>query len=82
MKKRVIAHITSVHSRYDTRIFLKECSSLKGISLDVNLIVADGLDDEIRNGIQILNIKKIALFQTDYSGFFFPLFCFLKKLRF
>jgi glycosyltransferase involved in cell wall biosynthesis len=81
IEKRVIAHITSVHSRYDTRIFLKECSSLKRISLDVNLIVADGLDDEIRNGIQILNIKKNSFISNRlFRMLFFP-FLFFKKIK-
>ncbi|WNB17745.1 glycosyltransferase [Marivirga arenosa] len=56
MKKHLICHLTSAHSRYDTRIFLKECHSLKKNSYDVIFIVADGLGDEIINGIQILDV--------------------------
>jgi len=37
-----ICHITTVHSRFDTRIFLKECISLTKL-YKVFLIVADGL---------------------------------------
>src|SRR5690606_29093775 len=53
-----ITHITTVHPRYDTRVFIKECRSIKRRGLDVNLIVADGLGDEIKDGINILDIGK------------------------
>ncbi len=42
-----ITYLTSVHLHYDTRIFIKECSSLAKVeSYDVSLIVADGLGNE------------------------------------
>lgn len=50
-----ICHITTVHSRYDTRIFLKECSSLTKL-YKVFLIVADGLGDEVKNNVHIYDI--------------------------
>ena len=50
-----ICHITTVHSRYDVRIFHKECISLSPI-YSVNLIVADGLGNETKNGIKIHDI--------------------------
>jgi len=53
-----ICHITSVHKRYDTRIFLKECKSLKNNGFNVNLIVADGKGDEIVQGINIFDVGK------------------------
>lgn len=53
-----IAHVTSVHSRYDTRIFRKECRSLAAMGHDVTLIVADGRGDECRDGISILDVGK------------------------
>ncbi len=56
MKK--IVHITSVHQRYDTRIFHKECLSLKNAGYDVNLVVADGKGDEEKNGIKIYDVGK------------------------
>ncbi len=52
-----ICHITTVHSRYDTRIFLKECKSLSK-HYDVSLIVADGLGNEIKENIKIIDIGK------------------------
>jgi len=48
-----IAHLTSVHPRYDTRIFLKQCRSLAAAGYDVSLVVADGLGDEQRDGVTI-----------------------------
>ncbi len=56
MKK--IVHITSVHQRYDTRIFHKECLSLKKAGYEVSLIVADGKGDEEKNGIKIYDVGK------------------------
>jgi glycosyltransferase involved in cell wall biosynthesis len=53
-----IAHLTSAHPRYDTRIFLKECESLVSAGYDVALVVTDGLPDEIKDGIKIHGIKK------------------------
>lgn len=51
-----ICHFTSVHPRYDTRIFIKECNSLVNNGFDVTLIVADNLNNEIKNGINIINV--------------------------
>ncbi|MEA1986072.1 MAG: glycosyltransferase [Candidatus Marinimicrobia bacterium] len=56
-RKITICHLTSAHPRYDTRIFLKECKSLSEY-YDVNLIVADGKGDEIKNGINIYDVGK------------------------
>ena len=54
-----IIHATSVHARYDVRIFLKECISLARISqYDVHLIVADGRGDEEIEGIKIHDVGK------------------------
>ncbi|CBJ83429.1 putative Glycosyl transferases group 1 [Xenorhabdus bovienii str. Jollieti] len=53
-----IAHLTSVHHRYDTRILLKECTSLSTFGYDVYLIVADGKEDELIQNINILDVGK------------------------
>lgn len=52
-----ICHITSVHPRYDIRIFIKECKALAH-NHDVSLIVADSLGEEIKDGIKIHDVGK------------------------
>jgi len=52
-----IAHLTSVHPRYDTRIFYKMCKSLTK-KYEVNLIVADGKGDETKDNIRIFDVGK------------------------
>jgi len=54
MKK--IAHLTSAHPRYDTRIFLKECTSLANNGFSVSLVVADGKGDEQKNNVAIYDV--------------------------
>ncbi|MCF7912209.1 MAG: glycosyltransferase family 4 protein [Candidatus Cloacimonetes bacterium] len=56
--KENITHLTTVHSRYDTRIFSKECFSLDFEGYQVNLIVADGKGNETINGIRIIDIGR------------------------
>ncbi|RAZ55293.1 glycosyltransferase family 1 protein, partial [Campylobacter hyointestinalis subsp. lawsonii] len=57
LKYLKITHLTSAHSRYDTRIFIKMCSSLaKNPNYIVNLIVADGKDNETKNNVNIIDI--------------------------
>jgi glycosyltransferase involved in cell wall biosynthesis len=59
MSKSVkVTHLTSVHPRYDARIFVKECCSLAKAGYDVTLVVADGLGDEMKNGVRILDVGK------------------------
>jgi len=55
-----VTHLTSVHQRYDTRIFLKQCKSLANNGYDVTLVVADGKGDEVKDGISILDAGKPA----------------------
>jgi hypothetical protein len=57
MKSETVVHLTSVHPRYDVRIFVKECSSLAK-KYQVSLIVADGKGDETVNDVQILDVGK------------------------
>lgn len=50
-----VCHVTSVHQRYDTRIFHKECTSLAKAGYDVTLLVADNKMPEVRNGVKIIS---------------------------
>ncbi|MBH8881312.1 glycosyltransferase family 1 protein, partial [Pseudomonas aeruginosa] len=47
-----VAHLTSVHSRYDIRIFRKQCRTLSQYGYDVYLVVADGKGDEVKDGVR------------------------------
>ena len=59
LKLTKITHITSAHPRYDTRIFIKMCSSLaKKQNYKVSLIVADDKGDEVKNRVNIFDVGK------------------------
>ncbi len=52
-----ITHLTSAHPRYDTRIFIKMCSSLaKNKDYKVSLVVADGKGNETKNNVKIIDV--------------------------
>lgn len=53
MKK--ISHLTSAHPRYDTRILVKQCSSLAKV-YETFLIVADGKGTEKVNNVNIIDV--------------------------
>jgi glycosyltransferase involved in cell wall biosynthesis len=57
--KKVI-HLTSVHSRYDTRIFAKQCQSLAANGYSVTLIVADGKGTESKSGVRIVDVGNLT----------------------
>lgn len=52
-----VCHITSVHSRYDGRIFKKECCSLRKAGYDVTLLVNDKFKEEEKFGIKIIPVQ-------------------------
>ncbi|MHA6643025.1 glycosyltransferase family 4 protein [Mesorhizobium sp. A623] len=51
-----VIHLSSVHRRYDTRVFLKESRSLAAAGFEVFLVVADGKPDEVRDGVSIVSV--------------------------
>jgi len=53
-----ICHLSTVHPRYDIRIFHKECSSLAQ-NFDTHLIIADGKGDEIKHNCHIHDLDKV-----------------------
>jgi len=53
---RKIIHLTTVHGRYDVRIFHKQCRSIAAHGYDVTLVVQDGKGDENRDGLRILDL--------------------------
>lgn len=73
-----VAHLTSVHFRYDTRIFLKECRSLVSFGHSVHLIVADGKGDEVKDGINIHDVGLLSgrlnrMLKTTHKVYLFAL---------
>jgi glycosyltransferase involved in cell wall biosynthesis len=50
-----IYHISTVHKRYDIRIFKKECITLAHAGFDVSFVVADGKGDEWNAGVKIID---------------------------
>lgn len=52
-----VCHITSVHGRYDGRIFQKQCKSLANAGFEVTLLCADNKQDEFIDGIMIRSVK-------------------------
>ncbi|MDD5360372.1 MAG: glycosyltransferase family 4 protein [Sulfurovaceae bacterium] len=57
--KTKITHLTSAHPRYDTRIFIKMCSSLAANkNYEVSLVVADDKGDEVKNDVKIFDVCK------------------------
>ena len=70
-----VVHITSVHSRDDTRIFLKQCCSLAEDVYELTLLVADGKGDQRKKGVDIIDIGKfdrrlVRMLVAPYLMFF------------
>jgi glycosyltransferase involved in cell wall biosynthesis len=53
-----VVHLTSVHPRTDTRIFIKQCQSLTKQGFEVSLVVADDLGNEVKAGVAIFDVGK------------------------
>ena len=54
-----IAHVSSVHSRYDVRIFQKQCRTLVEAGHEVYFLVADGKGDEVKEGVAFIDVGKL-----------------------
>lgn len=52
-----VCHITTVHPRYDIRIFWRQCVTLAQAGHEVTLLVNDEFGDEINNGVRILSLR-------------------------
>lgn len=64
MPYKKVAHVTSVHSRNDSRIFFKQCRSLVLNGYLVYLLVADGKGDQCVENIRIIdNGKTVSRFR-------------------
>lgn len=56
MSIKKVTHLTSVHPRFDTRVFYRNCKALSDYGYDVNLIVADGKGEEYVEGVQVFDV--------------------------
>lgn len=76
-----VAHISTVHQRFDNRIFYKEISFLKSF-YNVSLIVADGQGNEVIDKIKIVDIGFIEgrLRRIFITGF--KMLKYLRKSKF
>lgn len=54
-----VVHLTSVHARNDTRIFIKQCRTLAAHGYDVTLVVADDQGNESRDGVTIADVGRL-----------------------
>lgn len=55
-----VAHLSSVHSRYDVRIFQKQCRTLAKEGHEVYFIVADGKGDECKDDVFFIDVGKLS----------------------
>jgi glycosyltransferase involved in cell wall biosynthesis len=55
-----IVHLSSAHTRDDTRIFVKQCRSLASQGHDVTLVVADDKGDEYKDGVRIVDVGRLT----------------------
>jgi glycosyltransferase involved in cell wall biosynthesis len=53
---RRIIHLSTVHGRYDVRIFHKQCRSIAANGDDLTLVVQDGQGDESLDGFRIVDL--------------------------
>lgn len=60
-----VCHMTTVHKRYDGRILMKECLSLKEHGLDVFLLVNDKDSNEVYKGVKIVSTGFVPANRLD-----------------
>lgn len=59
-----IAHITTVHNRYDNRIFFKQVNSLRQNEFNVDLIVCDEYQSELQYNGEIISLSYPTFLNT------------------
>lgn len=56
MSRLRITHLTSAHPRGDVRVYHKMCRTLAAAGHEVSLIVADGLGDDVMDGVRVFDV--------------------------
>lgn len=84
-RKIKIAHATSVHQRYDVRIFEKQVKTLASVpELQVDLLVNDSLENETIGDISIINLlgfKPRQRYRIIFTNWIFLFFILIKRYR-
>jgi glycosyltransferase involved in cell wall biosynthesis len=70
-----IAHLTSVHARGDTRIFIKMCNSMSLSHEEIYLVVCDGKGGDISGNVKIFDVgffggRLARIFKASRSVFY------------
>lgn len=55
-----ICHVTSVHTTFDTRIFHKECKTLRQAGHDVTLVAQADWKEKIVDGVHVVGLPKVS----------------------
>ena len=65
-----LCQFTTVHPRNDVRVFYKTCVALAQAGHEVVLVVADGLGNEIKDGVEIIDIGTFRMkrFERYFKG--------------
>lgn len=79
MSIKKVFHISSLHSRYDSRIYRRECVYLAKHGYDVTLLVNDGHPDETRENVEIKSIANNK--KTFYRKLIVPIIFFYQLMR-
>lgn len=64
MEPKHVMHVTTVHGRFDIRIFHKECVSLARSGYRVTLLVGDGLGEEVKGSVRVVDIGRSSAGRT------------------
>lgn len=76
-----VLHLTTVHPRFDTRIFQKECMALHQAGHKVDLVVADGLGDAVSSGITIHDLGRVTGRLRRMTALPFRAYRYVRKLK-
>lgn len=80
-KMMKICHITSVHSRFDARIFKRECVTLAANGNEVVFVCCDGMPDEKIEGVMITSYSSRRFSKLQRGRLMFRNKNFLNYLR-